>query len=493
MIDNDNCTTVAVGKNASASGKVILGHNEDDARSVVQLHFVPHRIHREGETITFGDGTAVIPQVRETCAYIWSEARTTRENVFFGDSFINEYGVAVVSNSCEPSRSAPGEKEKCGIGSGLRVIVAQRAHTAREGVEIAISLIEKYGYVSSRTYEIADSREIWSLQVPTGHRYVCRRVGDDEIYFMPNWFTIQRVDWSDTEHKNWYFSRDLASFAEENGWYHPSKPSSYDDFDFAAAYQSPDSSESSSFRSKGGWTVLTGREPEDLRVFSTEAPKKYSVADVKALLRTHYEGTPFDTSEGGKFNPHTSEDHRPVCCPTTIESSIVEFGETAVDTVVWRASETPCVSPYVPYRLCITRVPETYEWRSAEEAEATHYAPSADDFTMRPEKYLWLMRSVRYLSDFDYAGTHGEIYSSIAALERELDEDLETETDRLRAAGGGKQRGQSISEAASEGFERRTRMAGEWAKETFVRLGDARVALNRDRYKRAEEDPPKKD
>lgn len=38
MIDNDNCTTVAVGKNASASGKVILGHNEDDARSVVQLH-----------------------------------------------------------------------------------------------------------------------------------------------------------------------------------------------------------------------------------------------------------------------------------------------------------------------------------------------------------------------------------------------------------------------------------------------------------------------
>lgn len=164
-----------------------------------------------------------------------------------------------------------------------------------------------------------------------------------------------------------------------------------------------------------------------------------------------------------------------------------------MDTVVWRASETPCVSPYVPYRLCITRIPETYEWRSAEEAEATHYAPSADDFTMKPEKYLWLMRSVRYLSDFDYAGTHGEIYSSIAALERELDEDLETETDRLRAAGSGKQRGQSISEAASEGFERRTRMAGEWAKETFVRLGDARVALNRDRYKHAEEDPLKKD
>ncbi|MGI6178263.1 MAG: C69 family dipeptidase [Eubacterium sp.] len=507
MVENDNCTTVAVGKNASASGKVILGHNEDDSRSVVQLHFVPRRTHDAGETIVFGDGPAVIPQVRETLSYVWSEARTTRENVFFGDSYINECGVAIVSNSCEPSKCAPNEKETCGIGSGLRVIVAQRAHTAREGVIIAASLIEKYGYMSSRTYEIADAREVWSLQVPTGHRYVCRRIGDDEIYYMPNWFTIHEVDWSDTEHKNWYFSSDLASFAEQNGWYEPAKPGVFDDFDFAASYQAPDSSESSAFREKGGWTVITGKEPEKLRVFSIKAPKKYSVSDVKALLRTHYEGTRFDTSEGGKFNPHTSEDHRSVCCPTTIESSIVEFGEKSSDTKIWRASETPCVSPYVPYRLCVTGVPQTYQWRDTDEAEATHYAPSADDFRMKPEKYFWLMRSLRYLSDFDYAGTHEEIYASVAALERELDRDLETELENIEiehenieterenietkpenieAGGIGTSLEQNIFEAASKGFERRTRAAEDWAKEIFIRLGDAKVAENRDRYKRME-------
>ena len=56
--DKGNCSTVVIGKDASVTGKVILGHNEDDSDSIVELHLVPRMKHREGETISFKDADA---------------------------------------------------------------------------------------------------------------------------------------------------------------------------------------------------------------------------------------------------------------------------------------------------------------------------------------------------------------------------------------------------------------------------------------------------
>ena len=70
--DNANCSTMIVGKNASATGRVLIGHNEDDNGSFVQVHKMPRMQHKEGEVLTFADGDAVIPQVGETYAYQWS-------------------------------------------------------------------------------------------------------------------------------------------------------------------------------------------------------------------------------------------------------------------------------------------------------------------------------------------------------------------------------------------------------------------------------------
>lgn len=44
--DKGNCSTVVIGKDASVTGKVILGHNEDDSDSIVELHLVPRMKHR---------------------------------------------------------------------------------------------------------------------------------------------------------------------------------------------------------------------------------------------------------------------------------------------------------------------------------------------------------------------------------------------------------------------------------------------------------------
>lgn len=114
----DNCSTILVGKNASKTGHVLVAHNEDDTECITQVHVVPRVQHKEGEVITFRDGSAVIPEVAETYAYTWTELRSLKEigGEPFADSFFNEWGVAVVTDSCVGSKVSPEEKMKDGIG-----------------------------------------------------------------------------------------------------------------------------------------------------------------------------------------------------------------------------------------------------------------------------------------------------------------------------------------------------------------------------------------
>ena len=109
----DNCSTILIGKNATTTGHVLMGHGEDDLNCVSQLHKVPRMQHKEGEVLTFSDGTAVIPQVPETYAYIWSEIRG-KGGEPFADGFLNEWGVAVATNSCVSTKEAK-EDHLCSI------------------------------------------------------------------------------------------------------------------------------------------------------------------------------------------------------------------------------------------------------------------------------------------------------------------------------------------------------------------------------------------
>lgn len=48
------CSTIVVGKKASPTGRVLLGHNEDnEGRLIMVRHLVPARKHAPGGEITF--------------------------------------------------------------------------------------------------------------------------------------------------------------------------------------------------------------------------------------------------------------------------------------------------------------------------------------------------------------------------------------------------------------------------------------------------------
>src|SRR5665647_132683 len=155
------CFTVLVGRKASIDGSVMVAHNEDDRGDIiVNLRKVQAREDGAPRKVDLGQGAFYETDGR-TNGFLWIEA-TTQE---FADSFINDHGVLITSDSC-PSRVSDEDTTDGGIGWMLRRLMAEKATSAREAVRIAGELIEKYGYRSTgRTYSIADRNEAWMLAV----------------------------------------------------------------------------------------------------------------------------------------------------------------------------------------------------------------------------------------------------------------------------------------------------------------------------------------
>lgn len=414
----EDCSAVIVGKKASATGEIIFGHNEDDAGNNVMMQYrVPRATHKPDEFLTFEPTCAKIPQVAETWAYLWSETRANWQ-ASFSDTFINEWGVAIASDSCSFSREDRPDLTNGGIGYGLGHLIAQRARTAREGVRLAAELVDRYGYTGSgRAYEIVDRDEAWMFQVVQGKHYVARRVPDGEVLFIPNWYTIHGVDLND--HDNFVASPDIVTYAISRGWYTPANPGDHGDFDFAIAYQNPtQNQDGNTVRHKNALRLILGCEPDDARAFSVKAPKKLGVADVKRILRTHYEGTDDDISENYAINPHRAG-KRTICAGTTLESFVIQLRERPELTCIWRATLNPCTSVYVPWYLGAISVPAGYNWLPPVTGMATHFTVPAGDLSYRPGRAWWAFQDVQDLADGAYASVIGPITRRRDALEKQ--------------------------------------------------------------------------
>lgn len=467
-----DCSTIIVGKNATTTGRVLVGHNEDDPGCMVQSHLVPRMQHAEGETVRFADGTAVIDQVPETCAYYWSEFRSLNGEAF-ADAFINEYGVSVVSNGCVDSKHPEGVTG--GMGYALRRLIAERAHSAREGVEIAAALVEKYGYYSTRSYAICDKDEGWIFQVVIGHNFVAQRVGDDEIQYIPNWLTIRNVDFNDTEHKKFYFSKTLLSDALENGWYKPAKEGDYSDFDFAMTYQEGSVViPSNMWRSDLAWRQITGTEPVPHRTFSIKAPRKYGVEDLKKILRSHYDGHEEDLKTDPKMSPHRYG----ICRDTTVESMVIDFADIPELTCVWRAFPRPCIAPYLPWYVGITKLPKGYENFGAKTALASHFAVDPAEFRYDSSRAYWAFHMLENIMEFDYQFCEEKVHGDIEKMEAAMTaaKPLIDEAYRKLAETSPEYARQLLTDYTAAQAQK----AWEWAEQTALELVDMKNAANMD-------------
>lgn len=424
-----NCFTIVVGKNVSLDGSIIVAHNEDDfGKQIVNLYKTPARKFLKDEFIELANG-GKINQVGETNGFIWIELPGMK----VADSFINDKGVVVASNGC-PSREENPDSTDGGILYWLRRLVAERANSAKSAVKIAGSFIDKYGYVSSgRTYTFADRNEAWIFSAVYGKHWIAKKVPDDEVVVIPNYYTIQEINLSDTN--NYLGSPDIISHAIANGWY---SPESGRKFSFARAYTAL-----TSINHPGNidriWRGINLLSKKDYPInsqlpFSFSPHKKLDVQDIMRVLRDHYEGSKLDKSDMySKGNPH-KVNNATICSGSTQYSFIAELRmdkPLEIGTKVWLTFFRPAINIYVPVYLGIDQIPNGFAIYDYETAMKFHLDPPGSTFdTIDTHAYWDFVNSVKYV-DSNFKSNFNEVKNYNSFLENKIHRENEIFEDRV--------------------------------------------------------------
>ena len=323
------CSAILVGKKASSTGHVIVSHNDDGSLSLKVRH-------------------GLVPAREGKLGFFWTEFKDPKGGVTPGDTLLNECGVLVMSNNggfmktwMDRSGTLPEEGEYSsltdgGVGFELRRTIAEQAHSAREGVDIATNLLTRFGYnQDSRNFAIADKDEAWVVEVIRGRRYVARRCPDDAVVAYPNCLTVTRIEPGDVVSGNIERQRDT--------------------FDFIATYQGPRSWRSpyNLYRMRYLYKGACGIDPGEPEVypFSLKPEAPVTAAKIMATLSTHYEGTP------DAVKPHPSKADEvnerakaPICRIGTLESIVCLFSDNVTNIEMKIATGRPCETPYASYR-----------------------------------------------------------------------------------------------------------------------------------------------
>jgi dipeptidase len=410
----DKCSTIMVGKGVTADRSMLIAHNEDLGNySAHHYIYVPHAIHKSGETVSTYYGAAV-PQVSETCAY----TATTIFDINYvpGDvtSGINEHLVAVVNNASY-RRDAPDPLPTAGrlIWTEFTKFALERAATAAEAVEVIGSLASSYklGADSGTIFGVIDPNEGWWVEVTLEGQWVAQKMQNNTASGRANIFRIGVVDFNDTE--TFKYSDDLVSYAQNQGWYVSG------DFDFSAVYAEP-TKVTSQYNLRRTWRI--GELLKDSVAAKTVDPQL-----IMGILRDHYEGTDYDLTAGYmQGSPHQT-DERTLCRLDTEVSTVIQARTrkgrqdlpAEIGGIAWRAVGTPCSSIYTPWYLGSLKVPEEYQTGNSQFTQRSAY---------------WTARNLSKTVDMRYrTEVVDEIRSDRGRFERkEFDDQTEVENVALR-------------------------------------------------------------
>lgn len=408
------CYSIVVGRDVSATGSVIMAHNEDD--------YIPQIVnHRKIARQTFAPGTMVhidsgltMEQVHQTWAFLWSEM----PGMPYSDSYLNEWGVCISSDAC-PSREDRPSLTGPGIGRMLRRLVAERATTAREGVHLAGQLVERFGYAGSgRTYIICDPHEGWLFCAVNGRHWVAKRVPDNQVAMVANTYTVQEIALTDTT--NYLGSADIIDYAASRGWYDPKTDGA---FNFARAYADPSAAVNPSNigRQWEGLRRVASDPPEhdEPLPFSVVSKNKLDVKSLMAVLRSHYEDTPLYGVDSLTGCPHGNSIST-ICNSETQTSFIAQLrGDMPVDIglVWWVCLSSPCASCYVPFYFGEPAFPEAYAGESITPGEDEYRSKVEKPFTIDPTSAYWTFSSFRYNVEQRYRSIADDARRAIEAVE----------------------------------------------------------------------------
>lgn len=316
------CTTILVGKKASYDGSTMIARNDDSSSG----HFTAKKftvIHPDEQPRHY---KSVLSHVEidlpdNPMRYTAMPNALDGEGIWAA-SGINEVQVAMTATETLTSNPRvlgadplvtyqPAKDGKPEVPGGIGeedivYIVLPYIQSAREGVKRLGGLLEKYGTYEMNGIAFQDKDEIWWLETIGGHHWIARRVPDNVYVVMPNQLGLDRFDLEDalTDQKEFMCSPDMREFISSNhldlsmdGNINPRDAfGSHSDADHV--YNTP-----------RAWFMLRCLNPRtkiwdgpqaEFTPYSDDLPwcmvpeKKITVEDVKYVLSSHFQGTPYD-------------------------------------------------------------------------------------------------------------------------------------------------------------------------------------------------------
>ena len=403
LSSSDACTSIIVGKKASADGSVMTTYNCDSYGTFHPLYHYAAGKHKKGTMRDVID--------RDSRVYHGQIAEAEETYNVIGD--INEWQVSIGETTFGGRHEMIDTTGILDYGS-LMAIALQRSKTAREAIQVMTSLADQYGYCSSgESFSICDPNEAWIMEMvgcgPGSKKvaWVALRVPDEAICVHANQSRIGKFNMKDKQ--NVLYSKNVVSYARSQGWFKGKD----EDFSFNDAYNEPDFG-GRRYCDARVWTIyrkfadgfdrylpyVEGKEPLDKveRMPLWIIPnRKLSVQDVQMCLRDHYEGTALamdnDMGQGlyeSPFRPSPLKftvdgkdyfNERPVATMQTAFTWISQLRSwlpREVGGVLWWANDDGDVAVYTPIYCGNTVQPRCYN------------TPGADAVTFSMDNAYWV-------------------------------------------------------------------------------------------------------
>ncbi|MBU2652375.1 MAG: C69 family dipeptidase [Bacteroidetes bacterium] len=377
-----SCTNFIVTKGASRTGSTFLAYT-NDAEYLYNLYTVPAMDHKPGSRVDAGHGhipmNGFIAQPEHTYATLGFH--------------MNEFQVAIGETTFTGREELYNHSRFLRYGD-MMALALQRAKTAREAVQVMIDLVNEYGYgTEGESISVIDPEEAWIMEIiGTGDGgdsaiYVAMRIPDGMVCAHANNARIGEFPLDDSE--NCLYSPNVISFAIRRGYY---DPSSGRPFRFNEVY-CPASAEKLRYSETRVWSMYRrvapslnlspdyhrGVEGAQRYPLWIKPDQKLDIEDVFAVIRDHYEGTPFDMTKGLQAGPFGNPNHwrplawqvdsiecaweRPVSTYNTCWSMVAQCRSWLPDEVggvLWFGFDDTFWTCYLPVYNSVTEIPEPY-------------------------------------------------------------------------------------------------------------------------------------
>lgn len=375
------CTNFLVGKRASVDGSTMVTYSADSHVLYGELYNFPAASYPAGAMMEIkewdtGKPLGRIPQVRQTYSVVGN---------------MNEHQLTIAETTFGGREELEDSTGIMDYGS-LIYVTLQRAKTAREAIQVMDRLVQDHGYYSSgESFSIADPNEVWIMEMigkgpnNKGAVWVAVRIPDDCVAAHANQARIHKFSLKDKE--NCLYSPDVITFARDKGYF----TGLNSDFSFADAY-APSSFSSLRFSEARVWSFyrqqskemdryidyIKGESKEPMPLY-IRPDKKVTLADMKAGMRDHYEGTELDmTQDPGagafgvpyRWRPLTFSvdsakyfNERAIATQQTGFTFVAQMRANlpnAIGGVLWFGTDDAALCVYTPVYCSTQRIPECY-------------------------------------------------------------------------------------------------------------------------------------